>query len=139
VIQLLDDQLLGNLLRGGSPPDPQADIFTTGYWYVRLCQAVIGSDARTGALSKPFAALPEPTRGHAIRALWDLPDSVGLVSLRELAPLIGQLRRRHSLNILGMEVLAAAVHLGAYVYLSSPAPSLVTALERESCRVEEVG
>jgi hypothetical protein len=139
VIQLLDDQLTGGVMRGGPPPDPQEPIFTTGLWYVRLCQALIGSDSRTGALSAPFAALPEPTRSQAIRAVWELPDSVGLISLRTLAPVIGLLRRRHSLNILSMEVLAAAVHLGARVYLSAPAPPLMTALEIESCDVELVG
>jgi len=59
--------------------------------------------------------------------------------LRELAPLIGQLRARHDLNILGMEALAAAVHLDADVYLSARSPRLEESLERESCRVQIVG
>jgi hypothetical protein len=66
--------------------------------------------------------------------LLELPDQIGLVSLRELAPVIGQLRNRHDLNILGMEVLAAAVHLEADVYLSAPSPRLQKALIRESRR-----
>jgi hypothetical protein len=68
----------------------------------------------------------------------ELPDDVGLVSLRSLAPLIGQLRRNHDMNILGMEVLAASIHLQADVYLSAPSPRLQEALDREGRRVEIV-
>jgi hypothetical protein len=109
-----------------------ADVYTTGYWYVRLCQAVLASNRQSGTLSAPFASLPDPTRDRAIQALLELPDQVGLVSLRDLAPVIGQLRNRHDLNILGMEVLAAAVLLRADVYLSAPSPRLQEALTRES-------
>ena len=139
MIQLIDDQLLGTVLRGRTPPRRKADVFTTGYWYVRLCQAVLASRTRSGALSAPFAALPGPTRDRAIRALLELPDQIGLVSLRELAPVVGQLRNRHDLNILGMEVLAAAVHLEADVYLSAASPRLEEALIRESRRAQIVG
>jgi len=71
--------------------------------------------------------------------LLELPDQIGLVSVRELAPVMGQLRNRHDLNILGMEVLAAAVHLEADVYLSAPSPRLQEALVRESRRVQTMG
>jgi hypothetical protein len=132
VIQLIDDQLLGGVLRGRTPPRRKAEVFTTGYWYVRLCQAVLASNRDSGTLSAPFAFLPGPTRDRAIQALLELPDRIGLVSLRELAPVIGQLRNRHDLNVLGMEVLAAALHLEADVYLSAPSPLLQEALIRES-------
>ena len=138
MIQLIDDQLLGAVLRGKSPPHRRADVYTTGYWYVRLCQAVLASNRRSGTLSAPFASLPDPTRDRAIQALLELPDPIGLVSLRELAPVIGQLRNRHDLNILGMEILAAAIHLGADVYLSAPSPRLQEALVRESRRARVV-
>ena len=138
MIQIIDDQLLGAVLRGSAPPRRRADAFTTGYWYVRLCQAVLASSTNTGVLSAPFATLPAPTRDRAIQALLELPDGIGLVSLRELAPIIGQLRIRHDLNILGMEVLAAAVLLEADVYLSAPSPRLQEALIRESRRAEIV-
>ena len=139
MIQLIDDQLLGAVLRGRTPPRRKADVFTTGYWYVRLCQAVLASNRHSGALSAPFTSLPAPTRDRAIQALLELPDRIGLVSLRELAPVIGQLRNRHDLNILGMEVLAAAVHLEAEVYLSAPSPRLQEALVRESRHARIVG
>jgi hypothetical protein len=136
VTQLIDDQLLGAVLRGDPPPMRDPPVFTTGYWYVRLCQAVLGATDRTGVLSRPFAALPVRARERAVRALLELPDAIGLVSLRKLAPLIGQLRHRHELNILGMEALAAAVHLRAAVFLSAPSPRLAEALEQEGCRVQ---
>lgn len=136
--QIIDDQLLGAVLRGAAPPKRRADVFTTGYFYVRLCQAVLSSSAM-GVLSTPFDVLPTATRERAIAALLELPEEIGLVSLRELAPLIGRLRARHDLNILGMEVLAAAVHLDADVYLSAHSPHLEESLERESCRVQIVG
>ena len=129
--QLLDDQLLGRVLRGGDPPRLGADIYTTGYWYVRLCQAVLGATERAGVLSGPFASLPDEARARAIEGLLELPASVGLLSLRDLGPLIGQLRARHNLNILGMEVLAAASRLDAEVFLSAPSPRLLDALQAE--------
>lgn len=65
-----------------------------------------------------------------------LPDSIGLLNLRELAPEMGQLRRRHSLNLLGMEALAAAEHLDADVFLSAASPQLQAALSREGLSVQ---
>jgi hypothetical protein len=136
VIQLVDDQLLSGILRGAPPPDPDADLFTSGYWYVRLCQAVLGAAERTGVLSGPFARLPHPQRERATQSLIELPESIGLLSLRALAPTIGQLRQRHDLNILGMEALAAATHLQADVYLSAASPRLEAAIKTERLRVE---
>lgn len=136
--QLVDDQLLGRILRGEAPPRRRAPVFTTGYWYVRLCQAVLGATDRTGVLSTPFAAMPAPARERALRGLLELPDSVGLLSLRNLGALIGQQRRRCDLNILGMEALAAAVRLEADVYLSAPSPRLEAALRTEGRAVTVV-
>lgn len=131
MIQLVDDQFLGRILRGEKPPRPGDPIFTTGYWYVRLCQAVLGASERTGVLSAPFAALPVGARTRAVGSLLELPADIGLLSLRDLAPRIGQLRARHDLNILGMEALAAATHLGAAVFISAPSPRLQAALRAE--------
>jgi hypothetical protein len=133
---LVDDYLISDVLRRGRPaPLGRRDIFTTGYWYVRLCQAVLGERDSPGSLSGPFASLPEHLRTRAMAALMELPDSIGLVSLRELAPLIGSLRRDHSLNILGMEALAAAKYLEADVFLSAASPRLEEALAGESITV----
>lgn len=61
--QLVDDQWLGAILRGEPPPMPDDDVFTTGYWYVRLCQAVLNAGDRTGVChrrSHRFPTTPEP-------------------------------------------------------------------------------
>lgn len=134
--QLIDDQLLGAALRGAPAPQPDAAVFTTGYWYVRLCQAVLSTSDRPGALSEPFEALPAEERDRAMQALLELPETIGLISLRDLAPLIGQLRRRHQLNVLGLEALASALHLDADVYLSVSSPRLQDALQHEGKRCE---
>jgi nitroreductase len=67
-----------------------------------------------------------------VRAVLELPADIGLLSLRELAPTIAQLRDRHQLNILGVEALAAATQLDAQVLLSAPSPVLEGALESEN-------
>lgn len=131
--QLVDDQELSRLLRAGAYNQPANPVFTTGLWYVRLGQALFGAQSKTGKLSGPFASLPVPLQEQALRSVFALPDEVGLVSLRDLAPRIGQLRGRHRLNLLGAEVLAAAIELDAEVVLSSPAPMLEAALHSEGC------
>ncbi|MGH9104189.1 MAG: hypothetical protein ACRDYD_14585 [Acidimicrobiales bacterium] len=129
---LVDDRLLGDVLRGVEPRSVQhREVFTTGYWYVRLCQAVLASGQGSGVISSPFASLPEGLRSPATIAVMELPDTIGLVSLRSLAPLIGSLRRDHSLNILAMEALAAAKYLQADVILSVACPHLQAALTHE--------
>ena len=138
---LVDDQVASLLLRG-EPPATLVDtdaIFTTGYWYVRLCQAVLGAADRPGALSSPFIALPPESRDHALAAVLELPEEIGLLSLRELAPVIARLRARYQLNILGMEALAAAVQLDALVVLSARSPRLEDALLAEARTFEVVG
>ncbi|MDE0196416.1 MAG: hypothetical protein OXP08_12795 [bacterium] len=89
-------------------------------------------------LSTSFSGLPEAIHAQALRALLELPERIGLASLRTLGPLIGHLSRRHRLNALGIEVLAAAVHLQADVYLSAPAPRLQEALLAEDRHAEIV-
>lgn len=132
-VALVDDQLLSRILRGEDVGGLSGDarVFTTGYWYVRLCQAVFASSDPPGALSRPFLELPEELRERALRAVLELPDAIGLLSLRELAPLIGRLRQRHALNALGSEALAAAVRLEANVFLAAPSPRLEEALAAE--------
>jgi hypothetical protein len=134
---LIDDQLLGKVLRGQTPKFLDSkSLHTTGYWYVRLCQAVLGAQDRLGTLSGPFAELPEALRRSAMSAVLELPSEIGLVSLRELGPVIAQLRGDHQLNILNIEVLAAATHLNADVFLSAPSPMLESALTQRKLKVK---
>lgn len=130
---LIDDQLLGQVLRGRTPRSlASKQLYTTGYWYVRLCQAVLGAQHRGGVLSSPFAELPPDLRVQAINAVLELPSEIGLLSLRELAPTIAQLREDHQLNILNIEALAAATRLDAQVFLSTSSPMLEAALKRQN-------
>lgn len=134
-VVLVDDQHLGAILRGQLAHGLRsAHLYTTGYWYVRLCQAVLGAEERTSVLSRPFAELPEHLRERALGALLELPAEIGLASLRDLAPTIARLRPRHQLNILGMEALAAAVRLEATVRLSASSPLLERALTQGALR-----
>lgn len=129
--QLVDDRVLSGLLQGRAPPEPGQPVYTTGCWYMRLCQAALSSTVG-GMLSSSFAELPPKLIPRALHSLLELPEEIGLVSLRTLAPLIGQLRSRHrQLNLLSIEALAAAVHLNAQVYLLTPSPPLQHALAIE--------
>jgi len=131
VTQLVDDRVLSALLQGRAPPQPEQPVYTTGCWYVRLCQAALSSTV-SGTLSSSFAELPPKLVPRALHSLLELPEEIGLVSLRTLAPLIGRLRSRHrQLNLLSIEALAAALHLDAQVYLLTPTPPLQDALAAE--------
>jgi hypothetical protein len=141
VTLVIDDQLLSIVLRGERLPgqlDSSGPIFTTGYWYVRLCQAALGVVDGPGALSRPFEAFPPDRRERALAAVLELPDEIGLISLRELGPVIAQLRARYQLNILSIEAVAAAVHLDATVALSTSSPRLEAALAAEGRAVQVI-
>jgi hypothetical protein len=138
-IALIDDQILSQVLRKRTPRVlASKTLFTTGYWYVRLCQAVLKAQDRTGVLSRPFAQLPPHLRDRAIKAVLDLPGEIGIVSLRELGPSIARLRQDHQLNILTIEALAAAIHLDAQVFISAPSPLLENALFQQTLIVRIV-
>jgi hypothetical protein len=136
-IALIDDYLLSQVLRKQTPRNlASKTLYTTGYWYVRLCQAVLNAQDRTGVLSRPFVELPTPLRDRAIKTVLELPTEIGMVSLRELGPSLARLRQDHKLNILTSEALAAAVHLNAHVYLSASSPLLERALTQRNLKVK---
>lgn len=137
---LIDDQVLAAYLRGANVLDSTAeDVFTTGYWYVRLCMAIARKAG--GSLSGPFAALPEPHRQRAVSAVLQLPDEIAMLDVRWLGPLIGELADRHPpMNILTREALASAVELNATVVLASgnENPALLSGLVAENLCAEIV-
>lgn len=137
---LIDDQLLAAHLRGvpvlGERGGP---MFTTGYWYVRLCLAV--GRLTGGRLSGPFVALPTARRRRALTAVLELPREIGLLSLRRLGPVIGDLAPHHPpMNALTREALAAAVALRAEVLMarSNQNHVLAAGVAQEGLRVELV-
>lgn len=115
---LVDDQTLSGLLREeiGWPEDR---IFTTGHWYLRLCQAVVRGAG--GALSKPLLSLPSGRREAALRAVLELPDRVEMLSWREVAPMMAnQLDGPgRGLNLLSREALAVASLLQVQVVMAA--------------------
>jgi len=113
---LLDDRLLiDELLVGlGLGAD---ELWTTSYWYYRACRAaMLGAG---GYLSGPFENLPPERHESAILSLLELPEAIRIDDPRRVVPLMAALSGRHPhLNILNLEVAAAAIHLGATVQLS---------------------
>lgn len=139
-VALVDDRILGAILRGTTPAAlRRRPLATTGLWYVRLCRAVLGSSLISGQLSGPFDKLPAVERQRAIDALLSLPDDITLPCLRDLGPIVGRLQGRHSLNILQSEVLAAAEQLDADVFIATPSPQLEEALHTEHRKVTIIG
>lgn len=134
-VALIDDQALGAVLRSQTPHAlRRRQLATTGFWYVRLCQAALRSSGHAGVLSGPFEGMAQEQRDRAVDLLLELPNEIELLSLRQLAPDIGRLRANHQLNILSIEALAAATALDAEVFLSAPSPALEASLTTEGCR-----
>jgi hypothetical protein len=141
---LLDDRLLLEYLLGATNQElrqlvQKRQVFTTGYWYYRLCQA-IRSDHVIGALSGPFHSSETSIREKAALAMVRLPDDIGLLSLRQLAPFMAEGVQRHRLNVMSLEALTAGVHLGADILLAigSENPTLIAAAKIEGVRVKLV-
>lgn len=136
---LVDDQVLAAHLRGKVVLPGDEAVYTTGYWYVRLCMAV--QRRAGGSLSGPFAALSAPLRQAAVAAVLQLPEGIGLLNLRQLGPRIGALVARHPpMNILTREALAAALELSATVVFAAgnENPTLRTALRDEGLQISVV-
>ena len=114
---LLDDQTLAALLRGEDEP-PNDDVFTTGHWYLRLCQAVVRGAG--GVPSGPVLSLPAERRARALAAILELPEEIGMLSWRVVAPMMAnQLDGAgRGLNLASREALAVATMLNAEVVMA---------------------
>ena len=115
---LVDDQTLSAFLREEQDwPDEQ--VFTTGHWYLRLCQAVIRGTGRS--LSRPVLSLPASRRERALRSILELPEEVDILSWKVVAPVMAnQLDGPgRGLNLLSREALAAASVLNATVIMAT--------------------
>lgn len=120
---------LRRLRRGGQ-------VLTTGCWYYRLCSAC-HDDTITGALSGPIAALPVGLQSGVIETVMRLPDSIGLISMHDLAWTASRLGRVHGLNLLASEALAAAVQSNCVIATaaSNLSPRLREAAAFEGIRI----
>lgn len=118
---LVDDHLLLPVLLGREPAALRPDggpLATTGLWYHRLCRALADTTV-TAAMSRRLGEAPAGVAAASVQAVLDLPDAVELVSLRDLAPPMALLVADGvHLNLLSLEAVAAAEHLGAEIVLA---------------------
>ena len=118
---LIDDHLLLRVILGDEPTGLRpngAAIATTGLWYHRLCRA-LSDRAILGSMSRRLGDLDTATAGAAIAAVITLPDTIELLSLRNLAwPMAELVHAGARLNLLSLEALAAAKYLGAEICLA---------------------
>lgn len=119
---IVDDHLLLRILLGEEPPDlrqPGARVFTTGLWYHRLCRA-ISSRTVAGAMSRMLGSADEVVAAAAVRAIASLPQTISLLSMRDVAMPMAQLVDQGvRLNLMSLEALAAADRLGAELCLAA--------------------
>lgn len=119
---VIDDHLVLQVLLGDEPRElrPRGGaVFTTGLWYHRLCRA-LADQTVTGTMSRMLGGLDDRAAAKVVRRVVDLPESIGLVSLHTLGWPMGQLvAAGHRLNLLSLEALAAAEHLGAEICLAA--------------------
>ena len=114
---LVDDQTLSVLLRHDLDR-PDEPVFTTGHWYLRLCQAVVRGGG--GQLSAPVLSLPPDHRQRALGAILELPDDIAILSWKIVAPVMANQVEGagRGLNLLSREALAAATVLQATVVMA---------------------
>ena len=125
---VIDDQVLLAVLSETAPDDITAavangEVFTTGSWYYRLGRAVTAGTG-TGTLSGRFQALDVSVRQRVSASLEDLPDQIGLLSLRVVVPVMQALAVTRPLNFLNAEALGAALLLDAAIAVTVDAPLL---------------
>ena len=125
---VIDDQLLLAVLSDTASAAMSAsvahgEVFTTGSWYYRLGCAVAAGTG-TGSLSGRFQALEDSVRRRVMASLEDLPDEIGLLSLRIVVPVMQALTVTRPLNFLNAEALGAALLLDASLVVTVDAPLL---------------
>ena len=113
---VVDDHLLLRILLDDEPPDLRptgGQLFTTGLWYHRLCRSLTDHTV-SGVFSQSLGGAHPTVAALATESVTSLPDSVGLLSLRQLAwPMARLLSEGVRLNLMSLEALAATEHLGA--------------------------
>lgn len=141
---VIDDHLLRDILVGrrdesldGLVPDGVA---TTGLWLFRLCSS-FADPSVMGKLSTPVATLPEDLKARFRSRLVELPATIEVLGLREMAWPMALLQTRHraegrSLSAAMVEALAAAHRLGRAIAVSRKdvGPNLRAAAEADGVR-----
>jgi hypothetical protein len=116
---ILDDHLLRDLLSGPDRALVRAiaggPIATTNLWYSRLCRA-----AAAGGHGALLGGWSDRGRTAVIDALVELPDSIQIAPMRDLAWNMGLLMAHNrGLSSLGAEAVAAATHLESDLLVAS--------------------
>ncbi len=134
---IVDDHLLLRILVDEEPADLRssgARLFTTGLWYHRLGRALADATV-TGAMSRLLGDVAPHVAARAVTAVTLLPEMIGPTSLRSLAwPMARLLAEGVRLNLMSLEALSAAEHLGAELCLAvadENRPLLVAAGQRQ--------
>jgi hypothetical protein len=141
---IVDDHLLLQILLNEEPPNlrvPGARVFTTGLWYHRLCRTLSVRQV-TGAMSRRLSRADPFVAAATTRAITTLPETIGLLSLRELAwPMAQLLQDGVHLNLMSLEALAAAEGQGAELCLATADenPQLLDAAASRGTRSRLVG
>jgi hypothetical protein len=119
-VTLLDDHLLLHVLLAGDEEHVVAGpVATTGLWYHRLGRALLASPVMR-AMSRRLGDVDDDLAAGVIAAVTTLPDEIELLSLRDLAgPMARLVAEGSRLNLLSLEAIAAAEHLGARICLAS--------------------
>lgn len=119
---MIDDHLLLRVLLGEEPAELRPNggrLFTTGLWYHRLGRALADTTV-TGVMSRSLGNASADLSAGAVAAVAELPDTIGLISLRDLAwPMANLVSSGARLNLMSLEALAAAEHLGAELRLAT--------------------
>lgn len=118
---MIDDHLLLSVVLGDEPGDLRPDgsgLSTTGLWYHRLCRAVADTTV-TGVMSKALGNVDAQVAAGVVAMIVELPEDIGLVSLRSVGwPMARLVAGGARLNLLSLEALATAEHLGATICLA---------------------
>ena len=120
---IVDDAALLAVLAEAAPEDiaeavGRGEVFTTGCWYWRLSRALGERNAR-GSLSRLIGALNPQQRESVVASVDRLPPQIGLLSLRDLVPVMTALANGAQLNLLTAEAVAAAVTVGATIHVTT--------------------
>lgn len=119
---VVDDHILLRILLNDEPDDLRpsgAPVSTTGLWYHRLARA-LADPTVTGTMSRRLGHVEAAVARRAVAAVASLPEGIGLVSLRSLAwPMAQLVADGVQLNLMSLEALAAAYHLGAELCLAA--------------------
>lgn len=119
---VVDDHVLLRVLLDDEPSDlrPRGGrASTTGLWYHRLGRALADTTV-TGAMSKSLGDVDPDAARSAVRAVTELPDTIGLTSLRSLAwPMAQLVAGGVRIDLMSLEALAAAEQLSAEICLAA--------------------